>query len=136
MEGGGLAANATAEQEGGNGQDETHQRDDHAHVANDEQGELHLSGKRYTTQRGTDTPWAGQRIIQTLGLSRKGLGTFSPSDAQSEVDIVHHHPLESMGTHSHPYPTSHPPMSTNYISQNPLGLRSWRSSGFSNEEHA
>lgn len=34
-------ANGLAQQEGGNGQDETHQGDGRAHVANDVQGELH-----------------------------------------------------------------------------------------------
>lgn len=50
MEVGVAVANGTTQQERGDGQDEAHQGDDHAHVANDVQGEIHLSGKRYSTQ--------------------------------------------------------------------------------------
>lgn len=62
-----VVTDGSTQQEGGDGQDETHQGDDHAHVANDVQGELHLSGKRRDTpfrQRPTFLQ-AGKGIIQT-----------------------------------------------------------------------
>lgn len=43
-------ADGTTQQESGDGQEETHQGDDHAHVANDVQGEIHLSGRRHSTE--------------------------------------------------------------------------------------
>lgn len=48
--------NGMTQQEGRDGQDETQQGDDHAHMADDGQGELHLSGERYATQTGINIP--------------------------------------------------------------------------------
>lgn len=66
MEVGVLVANGTTQQEGGDGQDETHQGGDHAHVANDVQGEIPLSGRRYTAQRGTDIPLGRKKELSRL----------------------------------------------------------------------
>lgn len=49
-----VVTDGSTQQEGGDGQEETHQGDDHAHVADDVQGELHLSGKRYAIQMETN----------------------------------------------------------------------------------
>lgn len=56
MEVGVAVADGTTQQESGDGQEETHQGDDHAHEANDVQGEIHLSGKRYSTQTEKHSP--------------------------------------------------------------------------------
>lgn len=56
-----VVTDGSTQQEGGDGQDETHQGDDHAHVANDVQGELHLSGKRCAVQTETNIPPSRKR---------------------------------------------------------------------------
>lgn len=52
-------------------------------------------------REGLTSLQAEKRIIQTPDWGRKDSETFSPFDTQSELDIVQHHPLESISTHSH-----------------------------------
>lgn len=78
-----MVADGSTQQEGDDGHGKTHQGEDSAHVANDKQGELHLSRKRYAVGLkkipiSCPTPEAGKRIIQTPGLSIYSLGAFSP----------------------------------------------------------
>lgn len=65
VEVGDVISDGATQQKGGNGQDEAHQGDDHAHVANDVQGEVHLSGRNSIVglRMGSKSSQVGRTVI-------------------------------------------------------------------------
>ena len=136
-----VVSDGATQQEGDDGHGETHQRDDHAHVANDVQGELHLSGKRYTVgvREGPTYPPGRKKNYPDSWLGYIELGGLSSLWHSAWTRYCS---SLFFGIHQYPFsPLSYAPFQEgrtfmNDISHNLLGLRSWMSFRFSSEMYA